>query len=452
MELLQTILVFLFVLLILVSIHEWGHFIVARWCGVKVQRFSVGFGKPFCRFYDKHGTEFAIAPIPLGGYVKMLDASDEHLLAEDKNKTFDSRKTWQKVAILLAGPGANFILAVLVFWWLAMQTAVLPSPVVGNVEPETPAAYAGMEAGQQILAVDGIATPSRADVYERLTYRLGETGSILLTVKYPGESDLTYDMALSVEKWLRGVEAPNPIEGLGLTFYRPEILMSLRGVVEGSAAEQAGMQAGDKILQTDGQPFESWAAWTDYIKAHPNQAVEVIIERDQKRVTLQATPSSDRDDSGRLIGRLGVYPDQAPWKDEMLITRKLAFMPAFSKAIDDTWSNSVMVLVSVKKLFLGEISTKNLSGPIGIAKVAGDSARAGLQYYLHFMAVLSVYLGVFNLLPIPILDGGRIVFCLAEGLRGQPLSDKIKLMSMQFGLALMAVVMVLAFYNDILRL
>ena len=452
MELLQTLLVFLFVLLILVSIHEWGHFIVARWCGVKVQRFSVGFGKPFCRIYDKHGTEFAIAPIPLGGYVKMLDASDENLTQEDKNRTFDSRKTWQKVAILAAGPLANFILAVFVFWWLAMQTAVLPSPLVGSVEPESPAAYAGMEAGQHILAVDGIATPSRADIYERLTHRLGETGSILLTVKYPGDSDLTYDMELSVEKWLRGVEAPNPVEGLGLTFYRPEILMTLRGVVEESAADQAGMLAGDKIVQTDGQIFESWSDWTDYIKAHPNQAVDVTIERNQELMTLQATPSADRDDNGRLIGRLGVYPEQAPWQDEMLITRKLAFIPAFFKALEDTWSNSVMVLISVKKLFVGEISTKNLSGPIGIAKVAGDSARAGLQYYLHFMAVLSVYLGVFNLLPIPILDGGRIVFCLAEGLRGQPLSDKIKLMSMQFGLALMAVVMVLAFYNDILRL
>lgn len=452
MELLQTVFVFLFVLLILVSIHEWGHFIVARKCGVKVQRFSVGFGKPFWRTYDKHGTEFALAPIPLGGYVKMLDVTDDDIAPEDMSRTFDSRTTWQKVAILAAGPIANFILAALVFWWLAMQTTVLPSPVIGNIEPNSPAAFAGLEAGQQILAVDGVPTPSRKDIFDRLTHRLGETGSILLTVKYPDDNQLTYDMELTVEEWLRGVEAPNPLEGLGIDFFRPKVLMTLGGVVDGSPAAAAGMRAGDHIVITDGQTYPDWDAWTTYVKNHPGKPLSITVERDNESLELVVTPRSERDDSGILVGRVGVYPIQEPWPKEMLITRKLSVIPALYRAFEDTWSTSVMVLVSVQKLVLGEISTKNLSGPIGIAKVAGDSARAGLQYYLHFMAVLSVYLGVFNLLPIPILDGGRIVFCLAEAIKGQPLSERVKLMSLQLGLALMAVVMVLAFYNDILRL
>ncbi|HEY7771704.1 MAG TPA: RIP metalloprotease RseP [Marinagarivorans sp.] len=452
MEFIHTVAVFLFVLLILVSIHEWGHFIVARKCGVKVQRFSVGFGKPFWRIYDKHGTEFAIAPIPLGGYVKMLDESDENIPAEDKNKTFESRNTWQQIAILAAGPLANFILAALLFWWLAVQEATLPSPVIGEVKPGSPAAFAGLESGQHILAVDGVATAGRRDVFERLTYRLGETGSIIFTVRYPDTSDLTYDMEVVIQDWMKNTEAPDPLEGIGLTFFWPHIPAVIDSVLPDSAAEAAGFKAGDEVVTLDGREVDGWRDWSEYVRERPNQRLQVSVMRDGALRDLTLTPALVKVDGFGEVGQAGVSVKPVDWPEDMLVTRKLSVGAAFNQALDDTWSNSVMVLVSIKKLLLGQISIKNLSGPIGIAKVAGDSARAGLQYYLHFMAVLSVYLGVFNLLPIPILDGGRIVYCLAEGVKGTPLSDRTKLLGMQVGLMFIGVLMVMAFYNDILRL
>ncbi|MDZ7924616.1 MAG: RIP metalloprotease RseP [Marinagarivorans sp.] len=451
MELIQTIAVFLLVLLILVSIHEWGHFIVARFCGVKVLRFSVGFGKPFFSFYDKHGTEFALAPIPLGGYVKMLDETAENLSLEEQDKTFESRNTWQQIAILAAGPAANFILAALLFWWLALQEVTMPSPVIGAVEENSPAAYAGIEKGQQIIAIDHYPTPGRMDVYERLNYRLGETGSIHVTVRYPDSVELIYDMELVVTDWLKGIEAPDPLAGLGLSFYRPALLMKVGGVTPGSPAENAGLKAGDIVRSADQIEYSDWLAWTNYIQQHANKNIQLSVERDGIAHQLTVTPAAHKDENGLLVGRIGVYGTQEKWPAAMLIKRQLTFAPAFKEAIGQTWSNTKMVLVSIKKLFVGEISIKNLSGPIGIAKVAGDSARAGFTYYLSFMAILSVYLGVFNLLPIPILDGGRIVFCVAEGLRGKPLSERVKLFSLQCGLMMMAFMMVMAVYNDILR-
>lgn len=451
MELLHTVVMFLVVLLVLVSIHEWGHFYIARRCGVKVQRFSVGFGKPFWRIYDKHGTEFAIAPIPLGGYVKMLDETDANIPEQDKNKTFESRKTWQQIAILFAGPAANYILAAILFWVLALQPATMPSPVIGSVEPSSPAAFAGVERGQQIVAVDGHAVVSHADVYEQLMHRLGETGSIMLTVQYPDNGALRYDMELVVDDWMKGVEAPNPMKGLGLTFFRPTIPAVVGEVTKGSPAMKGGLETGDEIVAVDDIEVKDWEQWSQYVRERPNQVVQFKVRRGEAFLTLDITPELI-EDGGQTFGRVGVLNAPVSWPEEMLIQRELGPIAAVYQALADTWSNSVMVFISIKKLLLGEISVKNLSGPIGIAKVAGDSARAGLQYYIHFMAVLSVYLGVFNLLPIPILDGGRIVFCLAEGIKGRPVSDRTKMVSMQLGLMFLGVLMVMAFYYDIMRL
>jgi regulator of sigma E protease len=450
-EFIHTVVVFLFVLLILVSVHEWGHFIVARKCGVKVQRFSIGFGKPFWRITDKHGTEFAIAPIPLGGYVKMLDASDENIPPEDLNKTFESRKTWQQIAVLVAGPAANFVLAIAVFWFLGSREVTLPSPVVGAVKADSPAADAGLEAGQQIIAIDGVATPGRGDVYQRLSHRLGETGSIMVTVKYPDSSDLTYNMEVVVNDWLRGAEAPDPLEGLGLSFFQPHIPAVIDTIIPQSAADQAGFQVGDEVVRMDGLPVPDWQSWSSYVRQRPNKIVNVEVLRAGNLQRLSLIPQLVDVEGVGSVGQAGVSVKSVVWPEGMLVIRKLGASAALGQAFEDTWSNSVMVLVSVKKLILGEISMKNLSGPIGIAKVAGDSARAGLLYYLNFMAVLSVYLGVFNLLPIPILDGGRIVYSLVEGIRGQALSERVRLVGMQLGLMFMGVLMIMAFYNDIVR-
>ena len=228
--------------------------------------------------------------------------------------------------------------------------------------------------------------------------------------------------------------------------------MEIGADAAGTPAEKAVLQAGDKIISTDQTEFAQWEEWTQYIQRHPNKTVDLVVERKGALKEMAVIPQAYVENGGRTLGRVGVYAAQAPWPESMLITRKLGIVPAFHEGVKQTWSNSLMVFLSIKKLVLGQISIKNLSGPIGIAKVAGDSARAGLQYYFNFMAVLSVYLGVFNLLPIPILDGGRVVFCVAEGLRGKPLSERVKLFGLQMGLTMMAFMMVMAFYNDILRL
>lgn len=452
MFLIQTVLAFLFILLVLVSIHEWGHFIVARMCGVKVLRFSVGFGKPLYSLTDKHGTEFALAPIPLGGYVKMLDETAENITPEDKNKTFESRKTWQQVAILAAGPVANFVLAFFVFWWLALQEVTIPNPIIGEVQPDSPAAYAGVEAGQQIIAIDGVATPGRKEVFERLTRRLGESGTIMLTVQYPEAKGLTYDMEIVIENLLQGEEAPNPLAGIGLTFFTPQIPAQIGAVLPDSAADLAGLKAGDEIIAIDNLVVNEWQDWAQYIQQRPNQSVMLSVKRDEELLVLPIVPSMVEDEQGKQVGRIGVSATRVSWPQEMLVTRKLGVFMAMDHALKETWATSSMIVVSIKKLLLGHISVKNLSGPVGIAQVAGESARAGLTYYLGIMALISVSLGVFNLLPIPILDGGRIVFSVVEGIQGKPVSDRIKFFCMQLGLTFLAVVMVMSFYNDILRL
>lgn len=451
MFLIQTLLAFLFIIVVLVTIHEWGHFIVARKCGVKVLRFCIGFGQPIWTTKDKLGTEFAIAPIPLGGYVKMLDESEE-VDPADKNKTFESRNTWQQVAILAAGPVANFVLAFFVFWWLALQEVTIPSPVIGEVQAESPAANAGLEAGQRILAVDGVTTSSRKEVYERLVRRLGETGRIMLTVQYPTSQALTYDMEIVIEQWLRGQTAPDPMAGLGLSFYRPIIPAQVGGVTPNSPAALAGLRVGDTITAIDNLPVEQWDDWAQYVQKRPNQSVGLSVLRDGQGVQIAVVPQAVQNKQGQTIGRIGVAANRISWPEAMLETRQLNVMAGLQHALAETWTTSVMVLVSVKKLLFGEISVKNLSGPVGIAQVAGDSARAGLTYYLGVMALISISLGVFNLLPVPVLDGGRIVFSVVEGLQGKPVSDRIKMFFMQVGLVLLGMLMVTSFYNDILRL
>ena len=449
MELLQTVFGFLLALFILVSVHEFGHFYVARLCGVKVLRFCIGMGKPFCSFKDKHGTDFGIAPFPLGGYVKMLDEREVDVAPEERHLTYNSKSVWQRIAILAAGPVANFLLAIVIFWGVFFSNGTTGiAPNIGVVHSGSVADQAGLKAGQEILQVDGVDTATRQAVMEQLFLRLGESGVVTLTVAEMGR-DEQQQLNLNLNNWLDGVKDPDPMEGLGVEFYRPEIVFG--EVSADSPAEKAGLQADDQLVSVDGKKFTDLESWINYVQAHGGGELAFIVLREKNEKALTVNPKITEVD-GKQVGQIGVRVGYAPLPAELLRKREFNMLQAFSQGVVKTLSTTEFVLISMQKLIVGEISTKNLSGPIGIAKVAGDHARAGVVYFIEFLAVLSIYLGVLNLLPIPILDGGHILYCLIEAVKGSPVSERIQMMGFSAGLALLAGVMVVAFYNDLLRL
>jgi regulator of sigma E protease len=323
------------------------------------------------------------------------------------------------------------------------------APEVFEVKPQSAAAIAGVQVGQEIIAVDNAATPTQEAVMEQLLRRLGESGELNLTTKDNRGREQTHTIPL--REWLQGTHEPDPFADLGFEMYRRQVLPVVGQVIAGGAAERAGLRAEDTLVSLDGVAIDSWLQWVGIIKQNAQKALNLRIERDGLQQDLVITPDAQQHE-GQLVGRIGVYPKLAPIPEHLKRQRTFSVGEAIVYGFEKSYSQASLVLLSMKKLVVGEISTKNLSGPIGIAKVAGDSARAGFIYYLGFLAQLSVYLAVLNLLPIPVLDGGHIVYCLLEAAKGSPVSEKIKLYSAQIGLALLGCVMVVAFYNDIMRL
>jgi regulator of sigma E protease len=451
MTILQTILSFLVALLILVSIHEFGHFYVARRCGVKVHRFSIGFGKVLWSWRDRHGTEFAFAALPLGGYVKMLDEREGPVAPEERHLAFNHKSVWQRMAIVAAGPAANFILAILLFWGLLLQGERGLVPIIESVEPGSIAAQAGLEQGQQIVAIDGRPTPTWQAVNQVLLNRLGESGTISFTVSYPDDSHFQYESEAQLQEWLRDAADPDPVAGLGITLQFPKIPPIVGEVLPDSPAERAGLKIGDRFLQVNDVFLDDWKAWVEYVRERPGAALAVKLERDGQAVNLTLVPDTVTE-KGKPQGRVGVGVQPYSIPEKMIRAYDYSITGAFIAGVNKTWETSGFVLLSVKKLILGEISTKNLSGPITIAKVAGSSAESGLMSFIGFVALLSVFLAVFNLLPIPVLDGGHLFYYFIEVIKRKPVSDKVQMLGYQVGLFLVIGLSVLALYNDIMRL
>jgi regulator of sigma E protease len=448
---LLTVLWFLVALGVLVTVHEFGHFYVARRCGVKVLRFSVGFGKQLWTWTDKQGTDYSLSAIPLGGYVKMLDEREAEVSASEVDQAFNRKGPWARIAIVAAGPFANFVLAVVLFWIMLIPGTTDLSPVIGVVDKGSIAAEAGLEVGQEIVAVDGEPTTTRQAVLQQLVYRMGETGTITFTSKYP-ESTLQYQSEAQLVDWLKGEGDPDVVESIGISFYQPAFKSLISQVVDESPAQRAGLKPGDEIIGADGAVIPSWTEWVAYVRARPNQQIAIDVQRNGELFNLNITPEPITLDNGEVIGRVGVGVVLPEYPEHMLRTQHYSLLEAGVKAAEKTWDTSVFVLMSLKKLIVGEISTKNLSGPITIAKVAGASAKAGMSYYVGFLALLSISLGVFNLLPIPVLDGGHLFYYLIEVIKGSPVSEKVQMIGYQMGLVLVAGVMVLALYNDVMRL
>ncbi|MFD1216222.1 MULTISPECIES: RIP metalloprotease RseP [Microbulbifer] len=451
LDFLQTAIWALVALGVLVSFHEFGHFLVARLCGVKVLRFSVGFGRRLVSRYDRHGTEFTISAIPLGGYVKFLDEREGNVSPEELDQAFNRKSVWARMAIAAAGPVANFLLAIVLFWGVFLGGTSGPVPVVGEVEAGSLAAMAGLESGQEIVAVDDRPTPTWQALNWRLANRLGDSGEIKFSVHYP-DSSLEYHMYADVDRWLSGKEVPDPLEEIGVKLWTPPVSMKLSQVVPGSPAAEAGFAAGDEVVATDGQAFETWDAWTAYVRARAGEQIDVTVLRDGQRQTLAVTPAETTLDTGEKIGRIGVAPIGASWPEEMVRRYHYGIGAALVKGLQETWSKTLFTLSSLKKLLFGQVSTKNLSGPITIAKVAGTSADAGWQSFLSLLALLSISLGVLNLLPIPVLDGGHLLYYGIEAVKGSPVSERVQMIGLQVGMVMVLCIMALALYNDILRL
>jgi regulator of sigma E protease len=451
MELLQTIVVTLVTLGILVTIHEYGHFWVARRCGVKVLRFSIGFGKSLYRWYDKRDTEFVIAAIPLGGYVKMLDEREGEVDPAELELAFNRKPVLQRIAVVIAGPLANFLLAVLAFWFLFVIGVRGVAPIIDGVAPDSIAWHAGLEPGQEILAVDGVATSTRQQLTMQLLDRLGESGTIRFTVKYP-DSALEYESTASLDQWLAGEDEPDLLDGLGLKLYSPRWLARIGEVLPDSPAERAGLQVGDLLLRADEVELGGWMEWVDYVRDHPGTRVQLQLERDGELLETTITPARKTTEDGEVYGQVGVSVEAPEWPENFIREARYGPLAAVVPAMQRTWDLSLFTLDAVKKMLSGLISPKNLSGPISIAKVASASAKSGLESYIGFLALLSISLGVLNLLPIPVLDGGHLMFYLIELVKGSPVSEKAQSIGYQLGMMLLIGVMVLAFYNDLARL
>ncbi len=447
----QTVLSFLVALLILVSIHEFGHFYVARRCGVKVHRFSIGFGKVIWSWRDRQGTEYALAALPLGGYVKMLDEREGVVTAEERHMAFNNKSVWQRIAIVAAGPIANFILAILLFWGLMLQGERGMVPVIDSIAPNSIAAQAGLEKGQEILAVDGIPTPTWQALNRALLNRLGESGPISFKVAYSEDSHFQYESEAQLHDWLRDAADPDPVAGLGISLQFPQIPPVVGEVLSASPAERAGLKTGDVLRRVDDVVINDWRLWVDYVRERPGAALSVTFERAGQLHQLTLIPDAVTE-NGKVQGRVGVGVQPYNIPEKLIRAYDYSVVGAFVAGVNKTWETSGFVLLSVKKLILGEISTKNLSGPITIAKVAGSSAESGLRSFIGFVALLSVFLAVFNLLPIPVLDGGHLFYCLIEVIKRKPVSDRVQMLGYQVGLFLVISLSILALYNDIMRL
>lgn len=435
---------------VLVTFHEFGHFWVARRCGVKVLRFSVGFGTPLLRWHDRHGTEFVVAAVPLGGYVKMLDEREAEVPAELLGQSFNRKPVGQRIAIVAAGPIANFLLALLFFWVLAMLGSQQVRPVIGTVAADGIAAQAGLESGQEIVSVDGEAVSGWNQVNLQLVRRLGESGTLLVGVREEGAST-EQPRELQLNDWLKGVEEPDPINALGITPWRPAIAPVLAELDPKGPAQAAGLKPGDRLLAIDGQALDDWQQLVERVRKRPAERITLSVESQGQVRDVQLTLAARGEGEARS-GYLGAGVKGVEWPPEMLREVRFGPLDAVTEAAARTWSMSLLTLDSLKKMLLGELSVKNLSGPITIAKVAGASAQSGVGDFLNFLAYLSISLGVLNLLPIPVLDGGHLLFYLIELARGRPLSERVQAWGVQIGISLVVGIMLLALVNDLSRL
>lgn len=451
-ELLQSVVAFIVALGVLITFHEYGHYWVARRCDVKILRFSVGFGRAiYKKQFGKDNTEFVIAALPLGGYVKMLDEREGDVKEEELPRAFNYKPLWQRFAIVLAGPIFNFIFAVFAYWLIFVVGVNGLKPFVGKVEPASISSAAGLKAGQEIVSINGRQTPTWSTVIDHLVNHTvnGKVISLLVVDNDGVEQNIELDLSnVSIDDMAEG----KLLEALGLSVIELKLPAIIGEVLADGAAAKSGLLQHDEIISVNNKSIDSWGAWVEIIRNSPDQSLNLEILRGNNTVYIEIIPERIVYENEQ-IGRIGaaVFKPEDLF-DSYFTLESYSLSNALLKAVKKTWEMSVLTLQVLGKMLVGEASVKNLSGPISIAQYAGQSAGIGLVAFFSFMAIVSVSLGVLNLLPVPLLDGGHLMYYVAEMVIGKPVSEGIQIIGQQIGLVLLLGLMSIALFNDISRL
>ena len=453
MTILSYVLAFLVAIGVLVAVHEYGHFWMARRMGIRVLRYSIGFGKVLWSRQGKDGCEYALSAIPLGGYVKLLDEREGPVEPRFLEHAYIRKPVWRRILVLLAGPFANFLFAAAAYWILFVVGIPALKPVIGEVTAESTAAVAGLRSGDSIVAVAGSPVATREGAVLGILDRLMDGAPIELTVRdREGAGDpRTLDLVIDGDR--RALTEPGALlPGLGFDFWYPSVPTEIGRIVERSAAARADLRTGDRIVAIDDEPVDDFNALVQRVQPSPGKTLTFTVERAGERFDVPIEVEAQREGE-RLVGRIGIQPvPSLEVPEEMRALERYGPLAATTHAVEKTWNMSVLTVRMIWNVATGDVSVKNLSGPINIAEYAGFSARQGILSFLSFLAIVSVSLFVLNLLPIPILDGGQVVYQVAELVKGSPLSERAQAVGQQVGILLLLVLMSFAFYNDLSRL
>ncbi len=450
-EILQAIVFFVISVGVLITFHEFGHFWVARFFNVKILRFSIGIGRSiYTKRFGKDQTEFSIGLLPLGGYVKMLDDREGEVTEEEKKREFNNKPIWQRFCIVLAGPIFNFIFAIFIYSIIYSIGVNALKPIIGDIKPSSISEEFGFVKGQEILAINGTKTPTWPTVIDSLVKHtiFGDTVNIVVESNSK-KQNLSLDLSkIKIDKISDG----KLLNELGLSVVKLKIPPIIGMIEESSPAEASGLLKNDKIIAVNGNLIESWDEWVSIIQQNPNELLNTEVLRNNQLIYIYLTPENFKVD-GTNIGRIGAGPSiNDDLYDSYFTIEQYSLHLAILRAFDKTWEMSVLTLKVLAKIITGDASVKNLSGPISIAKYAGQSASIGVIALLTFLAIVSISLGVLNLLPIPLLDGGHLVYYIIEFIIGKPVSDSIQIVGQQIGLVLLLGLMGIALYNDFSRL
>lgn len=443
---------FLVALAILVAVHEFGHFWVARRMGVKVLRFSLGFGKVIWRRQGAE-TEYVISALPLGGYVKMLGEQDGDVPEHERHRAFSSQSVWKRIAIVAAGPAFNFVLAAVLYVCVFVIGIPGMRPVIGEIAPASVAAEAGFRPGDRVTAVNSVPVDSWQDVRLLLLESVLEDGRVEVSVIPGGDGAPAVRILSFGESGLLKKDG-EILENIGLSPWQPVLEPVIDEVQSGTAAERAGLRPRDRIVEADGQAVRTWAQWVDYVRARPESEIRLGVERDGDRIETVIVPAA-REENGKSIGFIGasVRLDEVEAElDKMRVIVHYPLAESVARGLEKTWDMTALSFRMIGKLIVGDASTKNISGPITIAEYAGKTFSLDFRFFLDFLAIISIGLAVLNILPIPMLDGGHLLYYAIELLMGRPLPERIQILGQNIGIFLLACLMSLAFYNDIMRL
>ncbi len=442
---LHSLLFFIIALGVLVVIHEWGHYRVARFCGVKVLRFSVGFGKPLWRRLGKNGTEFVVAALPLGGYVKMLDERETEVAPQDQSQAFNRQSLSKRNAIIAAGPAANFIFAILAYWLILVIGVPGLKPVIADITNDSPASVAGILPGDEIIEVSNQKTPTWQTVYRQLLLSSPGAESVDVTLTRNG---MQQQVSIALPEKL-GEQQSDIMMLLGVQPQRPTLPAVLSEIEPDSPAARAGLQSGDQLISADGEKLDDWQSWVSLIQSHAGETMSVRYQREDEIYRTELTPITADDGKGRIGA--GVDTSSASLPANMQSELKYGPVAAIPAAVGQTWQFSAATVKSLWGMLTGTVSTKNLGGPVSIAQFAGSSASQGMVAFLSFLAMISISLGILNLLPVPVLDGGHLLMNAIEWVKGEPLSEITQQRFTQIGMVLVLTLMFFALWNDLLR-